>query len=94
MNNELNTVKHLIKVQPVTFPQGLPASTDDLTKCRLMPDGRFLRTSGQAVRGEIVAHPGSGVSDTPSESNISNSEAPEKVCFRFRWCSHPTNSLI
>ncbi|THD18673.1 39S ribosomal protein L30 mitochondrial [Fasciola hepatica] len=79
VNSELNTVKHLLRIQPVTFPQGLPTDTDDLTKCRLMPDGRFLRTRGQTVRGEVVSDSHGIAINSHRESNEFENNDPEKL---------------
>ncbi|TPP58944.1 39S ribosomal protein L30 mitochondrial [Fasciola gigantica] len=79
VNSELNTVKHLLRIQPVTFPQGLPTDTDDLTKCRLMPDGRFLRTRGQTVRGEVVSDSHGITINSHRESNEFENNDPEKL---------------
>ncbi|CAH8481935.1 unnamed protein product [Schistosoma turkestanicum] len=48
VNRELYEVKHLIRVQPVIFENGLPTESDLLT-CRLLPDGRFFRHRGLSV---------------------------------------------
>lgn len=42
VNKLLESVKHLIKIVPVTFPQGLPTSESDLQNCTLHPDGRLV----------------------------------------------------
>ncbi|CAH8547614.1 unnamed protein product [Dicrocoelium dendriticum] len=54
VNQDLYVIKHLVRIQPVKFPQGLPTADDDLTKCRLLPDGRFFRYPKDSVSGEFV----------------------------------------
>ncbi|CAL8095281.1 unnamed protein product [Calicophoron daubneyi] len=55
VNEELYVVKHLVRIQPIRFPQDLPSKADDLTQCRLLPDGRFLRYRGTSVDGQVVS---------------------------------------
>ncbi|OON17673.1 hypothetical protein X801_06488 [Opisthorchis viverrini] len=59
VNADLYQVKHLVRIQPVQFPQGLPTALDDLTQCRLRPDGRFLRYRENTVEGHVVTDNGS-----------------------------------
>ncbi|VDL19184.1 unnamed protein product [Hymenolepis diminuta] len=40
---DLDHIKHLIKIQPVTFPDGLPESEEDMINFRLLPNGKFIR---------------------------------------------------
>ncbi|GAA48295.1 hypothetical protein CLF_101431 [Clonorchis sinensis] len=59
LGENLYQVKHLVRIQPVQFPQGLPTALDDLTQCRLRPDGRFLRYRENTVEGHVVTNKGS-----------------------------------
>ncbi|VDP95394.1 unnamed protein product [Echinostoma caproni] len=86
VNSELNTIKHLIRIQPVIFPQGLPSDADDLTQCRLMPDGRFLRTRGQNVRAKVVPDSQNSVSSSTSTAHASLSDDAQ-IKFRWRYLS-------
>lgn len=47
---ELEFVKHLIKIQPVCFPDGLPVSEDDFLNFRLLPNGNFVRRGNSPFR--------------------------------------------
>lgn len=42
VNKDLYRIKHLIRVQPVRFPQGLPDTADDVRNCVLRPNGDLL----------------------------------------------------
>ena len=42
VNTDLYRIKHLIRVQPVRFPQGLPETEDDIRNCLLRPNGHFI----------------------------------------------------
>ncbi|KAL5961959.1 39S ribosomal protein L30 mitochondrial [Taenia solium] len=41
--DEIDRIKYLVRVQPVSFPDGLPLSEDDLINFRLLPNGDFVR---------------------------------------------------
>ncbi|KAG5448327.1 hypothetical protein CSKR_107042 [Clonorchis sinensis] len=75
VNADLYQVKHLVRIQPVQFPQGLPTALDDLTQCRLRPDGRFLRYRENTVEGHVVTDKGSPQLPTTAV----NSDLPEKL---------------
>ncbi|KAM7541412.1 hypothetical protein Aperf_G00000028490 [Anoplocephala perfoliata] len=47
---ELDHIKHLIKIQPVTFPDGLPECAEDLINFRLLPNGKFVRRGSSPFR--------------------------------------------
>ncbi|CAH8498590.1 unnamed protein product [Heterobilharzia americana] len=68
VNRELYEVKHLVRIQPVVFVNGLPTEADLLT-CRLLPDGRFFRHRGLAVDSKL-----SGSSES-SQTSVSICDA-------------------
>ena len=41
VNKTLASVKHLVKITPITFPHGLPADESDFHHCILHEDGRL-----------------------------------------------------
>lgn len=41
MNKQLASVKHLLKITPITFPHGLPSDESDFHHCVLHADGRL-----------------------------------------------------
>ncbi|KAL3315185.1 39S ribosomal protein L30, mitochondrial [Cichlidogyrus casuarinus] len=49
VNKELAVIKHLIRVQPIEFPQGLPDSETDLRNCVLRPNGNFYLRKAQKL---------------------------------------------
>nr|CAH8843155.1 unnamed protein product [Trichobilharzia regenti] len=53
VNRELYEIKHLVRIQPVIFENGLPSEADLLT-CKLLPDGRFFRHRGLAVDATLT----------------------------------------
>ena len=42
MNQLLQSVKHLLKITPITFPYGPPTEDCDLDKCYLRDNGEFV----------------------------------------------------
>nr|CDS34120.1 39S ribosomal protein L30 mitochondrial [Hymenolepis microstoma] len=48
----LDHIKHLIKIQPVTFPDGLPESEADMLNFRLLPNGKFIRRGNSPFRSD------------------------------------------
>ncbi|VEL10403.1 unnamed protein product, partial [Protopolystoma xenopodis] len=60
VNEELYAIKHLIRVQPIEFPHGLPNSLSDIARWRLLPNGRF------------VIHPISNISSKFSEEDATS----------------------
>ncbi|KAK4469859.1 hypothetical protein MN116_007368 [Schistosoma mekongi] len=64
VNRDLYEIKHLVRVQPVIFKNGLPSESDLLT-CRLLPDGRFFRHRGLSVDWKSCE------SSVPNETNLS-----------------------
>lgn len=42
-NALLYIVKHVVRIDPVTFPDGIPLPDDDLNSWRLLEDGRVVR---------------------------------------------------
>uniref|UniRef100_A0A0X3PZY1 39S ribosomal protein L30 n=1 Tax=Schistocephalus solidus TaxID=70667 RepID=A0A0X3PZY1_SCHSO len=47
---ELDNIKHLVRVQPVEFPDGLPTTQEDLLNFRLLPNGKFIRKGNSPFR--------------------------------------------
>lgn len=47
---EIDNIKHLIRIQPVSFPDGLPLFEDDLVNFRLLPNGDFVRRGSSPFR--------------------------------------------
>ncbi|KAH8861880.1 39S ribosomal protein L30 mitochondrial [Schistosoma japonicum] len=64
VNRDLYEIKHLVRIQPVIFKNGLPSESDLLT-CRLLPDGRFFRHRGLSVDSKSCE------SSVPNETNLS-----------------------
>lgn len=42
INEKLRTVKHLLRIKPVTFPYGLPVDEEDYKHCYLRYNGEFV----------------------------------------------------
>ncbi|KAF8572089.1 hypothetical protein P879_00331 [Paragonimus westermani] len=68
VNEDLDVIKHLIRIQPIQFPQGLPTPEDNLITCRLLPDGRFLRRHRNAIDGVIVTEAQKGGTESPKSA--------------------------
>ncbi len=49
-SKDLNHIKHLIRIQPVSFPDGLPSSEEDYVNFRLLPNGNFVRRGASPFR--------------------------------------------
>ncbi|CAH8510732.1 unnamed protein product [Schistosoma intercalatum] len=64
VNRDLYEIKHLIRIQPVIFENGLPTESD-LLACRLLPDGRFFRHRGLSVDSQLLD------SSEPNQTNLS-----------------------
>ncbi|XP_018649808.1 hypothetical protein Smp_102490 [Schistosoma mansoni] len=64
VNRDLYEIKHLIRIQPVIFENGLPTESD-LLACRLLPDGRFFRHRGLSVDSQLLDSSG------PNQVNLS-----------------------
>lgn len=64
---ELDHIKHLVRVQPVIFPDGLPLNDEDMVNFRLLPNGNFVR------RGRSPFRPGKPL-------NLSHLEIIEHSC--------------
>lgn len=73
---DLNTIKHLLKVQPITFVNGLPENNNDLEKCKLLPNGKFSVSKNQTVFGELDK---SSVNDNSSDIQCNNSSKESSV---------------
>lgn len=74
MNALLWRVKHVVRVDPVTFPDGAP-STDDLDGWQLLEDGRVVRNAMLRVQ---QAPP-------PADQHLKVSRQTIKDRMRLRW---------
>ncbi|XP_037070982.1 39S ribosomal protein L30, mitochondrial-like [Pollicipes pollicipes] len=55
VNAMLYTVKHVIRVDPITFPDGQPAN-DDLDGWQLLEDGRVVRNAAMRVTPVVTEY--------------------------------------
>lgn len=53
VNNQLMTVKHLLRITPITFPYGIPKSEEDLEHSCLNDNGEFVIVKNVTPRNEL-----------------------------------------
>jgi len=73
VNLRLYRVKHVVKIDPVTFPEGAP-SAGDLDGWRLLEDGRVVRDAAMRVRQ---------VGSEYDELKLSRQQVSDRL--RLRW---------
>ncbi|BFZ24402.1 hypothetical protein BsWGS_27441 [Bradybaena similaris] len=71
INEKLKTVKHLLRIKPVTFPYGLPVDEEDYKHCYLRHNGEFVvrhRINDQSDEIEKAWAEVKFAEDNPSEN--------------------------
>ncbi|VDM34521.1 unnamed protein product [Hydatigera taeniaeformis] len=96
---EMDHIKHLVRIQPVSFLDGLPLSEDDLVNFRLLPNGVFVRRGNSPFRSgksldlaefEIIKHPCVSEDKIPevNENSLYLTRSYLKSWHNQRWQHH------
>lgn len=80
----LQSVKHLLRIVPISFPHGLPSCESDLQHCFLRHDGQFTFKKSLLPLESNFVEPDESSDDVWKMDNETVNKSCEKILTDFR----------